>query len=231
MCDPMLDISRPSAAGLMDRMYRRQRHIYDLTRKFYLLGRDQLIETLAPSPGARVLEIGCGTGRNLIRAARMYPAMRGYGIDISEEMLSTARAQIERAGMKRRVAVARGDATDFDPTALFGVGGFDRIFFSYALSMIPPWRETIEHAASLLAPGGSVHIVDFGDQQRLPPAFRVALRRWLELFSVHPRVTLEADLVAFARARAMTLDFIPLYRRYAFLAVLQTGAGKPLPFD
>ena len=28
------------AAALMDRMYRHQRHIYDLTRKFYLLGRD-----------------------------------------------------------------------------------------------------------------------------------------------------------------------------------------------
>ena len=91
----MLDVSRLSeAAGLMDRMYRRQRHIYDLTRKFYLLGRDQLIDTLAPPAGARLLEIGCGTGRNLIRAARAYPDVRAYGIDISEEMLSTARARI-----------------------------------------------------------------------------------------------------------------------------------------
>src|SRR5271154_134301 len=84
-CGPMLHVSRPSdAAGLMDRMYRRQRHVYDLTRKFYLLGRDQLIDTLAPPVGARVLEIGCGTGRNLIRAALQYPAMGAYGIDISE---------------------------------------------------------------------------------------------------------------------------------------------------
>ena len=29
------------AAGLMDRMYRHQRHFYDATRKFYLLGRDE----------------------------------------------------------------------------------------------------------------------------------------------------------------------------------------------
>ena len=34
------------AAALMDRMYRRQRHIYDLTRKFYLLGRDEVIARL-----------------------------------------------------------------------------------------------------------------------------------------------------------------------------------------
>ena len=37
----MSDIgAAPNAAGLMDRMYRFQRHIYDATRKFYLLGRD-----------------------------------------------------------------------------------------------------------------------------------------------------------------------------------------------
>ena len=35
------------AALLMDRMYRRQRHIYDATRKFYLLGRDGAIAALA----------------------------------------------------------------------------------------------------------------------------------------------------------------------------------------
>jgi S-adenosylmethionine-diacylgycerolhomoserine-N-methlytransferase len=224
MFAPMSDASLPvDAAGLMDRMYRRQRHIYDLTRKFYLLGRDQMIDRLAPPTDARVLEIGCGTGRNLICAALKYPQMRAYGIDISEEMLSTARAQIERAGLKRRIVVARGDATDFDPKTLFGVEAFDRIFVSYALSMIPPWRETIERAGALLALGGSLHIVDFGDQQGLPVAFCAALRRWLELFSVHPRVTLEAELAAFARARALTLEFTPLYRRYAFLAVLRTG--------
>ena len=219
----MSEASLPvDAASLMDRMYRRQRHIYDLTRKFYLLGRDQMIDRLAPPADARVLEIGCGTGRNLIRAALKYPRMRAYGVDISEEMLSTARVQIERASLKGRIAVGRGDATGFDPKNLFGVDGFDRIFVSYALSMIPPWRETIDHAGALLAPGGSLHIVDFGDQQELPVAFRFALWRWLELFSVHPRVTLEADLIAFARRRALTLEFVPLYRRYAFLAVLRT---------
>ena len=51
---------------LMDRLYRHQRHIYDLTRKYYLLGRDELIAELDPPPHGTVLEIGCGTGRNLL---------------------------------------------------------------------------------------------------------------------------------------------------------------------
>ena len=59
-----------AAAALMDRIYHRQRRYYDFTRKYYLLGRDRLIEGLAPPPGGRVLEIGCGTARNLVAAAR-----------------------------------------------------------------------------------------------------------------------------------------------------------------
>jgi len=222
----MSDASAPSpdAAGLMDRMYRRQRHIYDFTRKFYLLGRDRLIDGLAPSTGARVLEVGCGTGRNLIRAASAHPTIHAYGVDISEEMLSTARARIDAAGLRGRISVARGDATAFDPEALFGVEVFDRVFVSYALSMIPPWRLAIERAHARLAPGGSLHIVDFGDQAELPAAFRALLRSWLGLFSVHPRLSLEAELAAFARVRDLTLEFVPLYRCYAFLAVLRKGS-------
>src|SRR5580658_4770840 len=82
MCDPMLDSSSPSdPAALMDRMYRRQRHIYDFTRKFYLLGRDEAITRLRPAPGDKVLEIGCGTGRNLIKLAQAYPEARLFGLD------------------------------------------------------------------------------------------------------------------------------------------------------
>ena len=57
--------SAPHAA-LMDKVYRRQRHIYNLTRKYYLLGRDRLVRQLRARPPERVVEIGCGTARNLI---------------------------------------------------------------------------------------------------------------------------------------------------------------------
>lgn len=48
--------------GLMDQVYRRQRHIYDLTRKFYLFGRDALIRRLDLKPEQRLAEIGCARG-------------------------------------------------------------------------------------------------------------------------------------------------------------------------
>ena len=78
-------------AALMDRIYRRQRHVYDFTRKYYLLGRDELVDRLEPPVDGRVLEIGCGTARNLIAAAGRWPQAQLYGIDISGEMLNTAR--------------------------------------------------------------------------------------------------------------------------------------------
>ena len=90
--------------------------------------------------------------------------------------------------------------------------------------MIPPWREAVVQAGALLAPGGTLHIVDFGDQGQLPSVFRKGLRAWLELFSVHPRTTLESELGDLARQRGWDLQFTPLFRRYAFLAALKASA-------
>ena len=183
-----------ASAPLMDRIYRHQRHIYDLTRKHYLLGRDRLIDGLRPAPGARVLEIGCGTARNLIRAARRYPDVEFYGIDISFEMLETARKAVVREGLTAHIQLAQADATRFDPALLFGVPGFARIFVSYSLSMIPAWPAALASAVHWLAPGGELHIVDFGRQERLPAAFRILLRGWLRQFHVQPRDDLEREL-------------------------------------
>jgi len=158
-------------AGHMDAIYRSQRHIYDLTRKYYLLGRDALIAGIAPPPGGTVLEVGCGTGRNLIAAARAFPNARYFGIDISAAMLETARAKIAAAGLSHRIELAQGDATAFDSTALFGVAAFDRVFQSYTLSMIPDWQGALREGASKLAPGGRLDIVDFGQQEGLPRPF------------------------------------------------------------
>lgn len=178
----------------MDRIYRHQRHFYDLTRKFYLLGRDRLIRRLAPPPGGQVLEIGCGTARNLVQAARRYPDAVFYGIDISAEMLATARQVVGRAGLAHRIHLARADAAAFDPVMLFGVSCFPRIFASYSLSMIPAWPQAIDRAMASLPPGGELHIVDFGGQERLPTWFRGILRKWLALFHVTPRDGLERVL-------------------------------------
>jgi S-adenosylmethionine-diacylgycerolhomoserine-N-methlytransferase len=208
------------AAELMDRTYRRQRHIYNLTRRYFLFGRDLLIARLDARANDRVLEIGCGTGRNLIHCARLYPQARLYGLDISSEMLASARMAIASAGLSARLRVARADATEFNPAELFGEATFDRVFISYSLSMIPDWHKAIDAAARCLAPGGELHIVDFGGQSGLPRPFRALLRGWIARFHVTPRDDMETVLRELSARAGLTLIVRRPYRDYAQYAVL-----------
>jgi S-adenosylmethionine-diacylgycerolhomoserine-N-methlytransferase len=217
------------ATRRMNRMYRWQRHIYDATRRYYLLGRDRLIAGLRPAAGQSVLEIGCGTGRNLVLAARLYPDARFFGIDVSTEMLASATTAISQRGLTHRILVAHGDGTAFEPQALFGMQSFDHVFVSYSLSMIPEWCRVLEGAASHLGPGGRLHIVDFGNQERLPAAARALLLRWLAMFDVTTRDDLEHVLVDLADTSGAGLIFGRPYRGYAQYAVLTFTAEPKNP--
>ncbi len=209
-------------ARLMDSVYRHQRHFYDLTRKYYLLGRDHLIERLDPPRGGVVLELGCGTGRNLIAAARRYPDVRFYGLDISRQMLETAAANIAKAGLEGRITLIEGDAANPAVTEGLGVPAFDRVFYSYTLSMIPIWREALAAGAARLAGDGRIHVVDFGRQERLPGWFKALLFAWLKSFHVSPREDLERELQGLCREMGAQLRFGPLCRGYANYAELSS---------
>ena len=196
----------------MDSTYRRQRHIYDATRKYFLLGRDYLIQNLDPPPNARVLEIACGTGRNLALIGELFPDRRLYGLDISAEMLRSARARLRRS-----VFLANGDATSFDGAEVFGSSQFDRIVLSYSLSMIPDWEDTVRNAVRHLSPDGELHIVDFGSLDRFPGWFRRGLYAWLARFHVEPRLDLKATL---STSTALDLKWRTLYGGYAQYAIV-----------
>lgn len=210
--------------GLMDATYALHRHFYDLTRKFYLLGRDRLIRELAPPPGGTVLEVGCGTARNLIVAAKRWPDARFHGFDISEAMLDTARKSVAKHGLSDKITLAQGDAGAFDVGTLFGLEQVDRVFMSYTLSMIPPWKEAIALGAKALAPGGSLHIVDFGQYERLPAFARRFHFKELNAFHVYPRADLRAVVEAVAAEQGMTSSFRSSLRGYTWSAGIKRPA-------
>ena len=207
-------------AAAMDRMYRYTRHVYDLTRKPYLLGRDRMIARLDAPAGGTVLELGCGTGRNLIAVAEAAPTARLYGIDISEEMLKTARLNVARAGLADRIRLVQGDATGFDAAAAFGIAQFDRVYVSYALSMIPDWTGALREGLRLTAADGRFAMVDFGLCRGLPGWFRAGLGAWLGLFHVTPRASLEAELVRVARERGSAVAVEHPLGGYAQLGIV-----------
>lgn len=208
----------------MDRMYRYQRYFYDLTRKFYLLGRDKLIAEMKISDGEKILEAGCGTGRNLIILAQKYPRANFFGLDASAEMLKTAQSKIEAKKLKNiTLKTALADNFAFDKT--FGLQEkFDAVFFSYAVSIIPPWRESIANALENLKSGKTLYIVDFYDQADLPRWFQKLLQVWLKQFHVKYPENLLPFLENLEKQGRGKLQVKPLFRRYSLIAEFRKTA-------
>ena len=199
-------------------MYRWTRHFYDASRKFYLLGRDEMINKMHVKPGQRVCEVGCGTARNLIQMARKNPQGHFYGVDISDEMLKTARRSVEWAKLK--IPLKQGFAESFNPQDLFGLEEpLDKIVFSYTLSIIPPWKESIDHAFNLLPKDGKILIVDFGGMDGMPGWFQKLIFWWLSKFHVYHKPEILDYLKQMVEDGKGTLNVTELYNGYAYMAV------------
>jgi S-adenosylmethionine-diacylgycerolhomoserine-N-methlytransferase len=206
----------------MDRMYRLQRYFYDATRKYYLLGRDRLLREMALKPGDRVLEIGCGTARNLIVLAKQRPDVACYGLDASNEMLTTAANKVRRRGLDARITLGVCYAEQLDYRQTFGLEQpFDAAFFSYSLSMIPTWPEAIAAALANLKPHATLYVVDFWDQGDWPGWFRGLLKSWLDLFHVVHRPELLEHLRELEARGVGKLTLDSVAGRYAYLATFR----------
>lgn len=202
----------------MDKMYRHQRYFYDLTRKYYLLGRDRLIREMKISGGENVLEVGCGTARNLIILAKKYPKSNFFGLDASSEMLKTAQSKIDAKKLENiTLKTALADDFTFDKTFALAEK-FDACFFSYAVSIIPPWKESIENSLENLKAGKSLYIVDFYDQGDWPRWFQKMLKSWLKQFHVKYPTELISFLEDLEKKGLGKLNITPLYRRYSLIA-------------
>lgn len=205
----------------MDRMYRLQRYFYDLTRKYYLLGRDRLLDEMDIQSGEYILEAGCGTARNLIALARKGRSAKLFGLDASAAMLETARKKTAAAGVGK-IEFQNALADEFAYYDTFGLDRpFDKIFFSYSISMIPVWQRCIENALENLRPGGKLFIVDFYDQRDLPVFFARFLKWWLSKFHVTHWEGLIPFLNSLQTERKMQVSIKELFRRYSFIAVIE----------
>jgi S-adenosylmethionine-diacylgycerolhomoserine-N-methlytransferase len=148
----------PHSGRGIENYYRLHARIYDSTRWSFLFGRDTILDQAAaaqPAP-ARILEIGCGTGRNLLALARRFPRARLTGVDLSDSMLALAKRKTVSCGPRVQL-VQRAYNAPLDATH-----GFDLVLCSYALSMFNPgFEEAIATANRDLAPGGHFALVDF----------------------------------------------------------------------
>jgi S-adenosylmethionine-diacylgycerolhomoserine-N-methlytransferase len=141
--------------------YKWHARIYDATRWSFLFGRDRLVRLAAEAlpdraGGSDIVEVGCGTGRNLAVLARTFPTARLTGIDLCQPMLRRASRAV--SGERSRIGLV---CASYGRDSLPGASA-DLIVFSYALSMFNPGFDTALDAARVhLRPGGLLAVADF----------------------------------------------------------------------
>ncbi|MBY0504087.1 MAG: class I SAM-dependent methyltransferase [Bryobacteraceae bacterium] len=177
--------------------YRWHAHIYDFTRWAFLFGRRALIQQAARRRAPRrILEIGCGTGTNLLALTRLFPQAEIVGIDLSEDMLAKARRKVPSATLISGAYVApRGQP-------------FDLIVLSYCLTMINPG---FDHVTAIcqqdLSAGGEIAVVDFHES-------RVAwFRRWMGV----NHVRMEGQVLAWFAGSGLRLEDVKIESAYGGL--------------
>jgi S-adenosylmethionine-diacylgycerolhomoserine-N-methlytransferase len=140
----------------LERYYQFHSRIYDATRWSFLFGREEVLRrTLRVINPQRILEVGCGTGRNLVSLRRMFPQAHITGVDLSEQMLAIASSKVndDHTTLLRR---------SYSMPLHENGQAYDCVLFSYALSMFNPgWEQAIDAAWADLREGGVIAVVDF----------------------------------------------------------------------
>ena len=113
-----------------------------------------LLEVVGKRPFQAMLDLGTGTGRLLEIFAPLY--RRGVGIDMSREMLSVARANLDKAGIAN-AQVRQGDI--FSPPV--ERDAYDLVTIHQVLHYLDDPGRAVREAAKLLRPAGRLVIVDF----------------------------------------------------------------------
>src|SRR5205823_8361113 len=105
------------------------------------------------SQGARILDVGCGTGEIAGRLARLFPSASYLGIDLEEAHLEKAR--VKNAQLGDRVRFQHGDAMQIPLADL----PFDLAVSRHLLQAIPDARRVLAEMARVLKPGGRLHLI------------------------------------------------------------------------
>jgi len=129
-----------------------------------------LVEQADLAPGTRVLEIGCGTGSVALLAQRGTPGAVVHGLDPDPRALARAGRKAARARLP--VHWDRGYAQELP----YPDASFDRVLSVLMLHHLDPDDRagTLREARRVLAPGGSLHVLDVGGTEQLGPRSHLA---------------------------------------------------------
>jgi arsenite methyltransferase len=134
----------------------------DVTSSFAGVGNPHAIDRL--TPGAVVVDIGCGAGMDLLVAAlRTGPTGRAIGVDMTEAMRRRATDGAAACGLTN-VAIQPGDATRLP----LDDASVDVVISNGVLNLVPEKERAVAEIARILKPGGRVQIADIIIGETLP---------------------------------------------------------------
>jgi SAM-dependent methyltransferase len=143
---------RPDVAGVFDRAAA----TYDQVGvELFGPTAELLLSELQVRAGERVLDVGCGRGAVLLRAARL--AGRADGVDLSPGMVAAARQLAAEASLDVDVRVDDAMRPAGPP------GAYDVVASSLVLFFLPDPAAALQAWRQLLAPGGRLGVTTFGD--------------------------------------------------------------------
>ncbi|WP_328986177.1 class I SAM-dependent methyltransferase [Thiorhodovibrio winogradskyi] len=176
----------------LEAFYGPQAGHYDAFRDRLLHGREALIGDIQTAlgnalPGAHLIELGGGTGRNLeFFGSRLADFGQVTLVDLCPALLAQAR---EKFAGRKQIQLIEADATRWQPEQ-----PADAVYCAYSLTMIPDWRAALANAITMLKPGGVFGVVDFYVSAARPPADQIRHNtltrafwpRWFAHDGVHP---------------------------------------------
>ena len=144
----------------------------DVTRAFAGIGNPHAIRPIPA--GARVLDVGCGAGTDLLLAARRVgPTGRAIGIDMTAEMRERARSGAHACGLEH-VEVREGDATELP----LDDASVDVVISNGVLNLVPEKERAFAEIARVVKPGGRLQIADIVTGVELSDAIRRDIDLW-----------------------------------------------------
>jgi ubiquinone/menaquinone biosynthesis C-methylase UbiE len=188
--------------------YNRSAPTYDQTAGIIFLRALQkyLLPRVGVGPSPAVLDLGCGTGINLLEAARVLgTGGRLHGIDLSPGMVAEARRKADAEGLPAVFEVGDAEHLALDEAS------FDLVICNSAYHWFPDRPRAVREMSRVVRPGGQVlvtSVVDPGYYEWLRVVDDVRSRILQEQRPWFPQLPTPAELMGHLRAAGLELEYL-----------------------
>jgi ubiquinone/menaquinone biosynthesis C-methylase UbiE len=109
---------------------------------------EQLVYSVDPRPGQRVLDVACGSGNGALVAARRYCDVKG--LDFAPNLLERARARAQAEGVQAEFIEGDAQALPFEDSS------FDHVISTFGVMFAPDQEKAAAELLRVTRPGGKI---------------------------------------------------------------------------